>query len=268
MKTANLKSLTKIGIAIAITALCAIAILGSCAPKEIDTSDKASIEEAVGVAQSIPIEFNKKYAAAAPTEKGASENMTITVAGLKGGIAETYIDEGKLSASEFLVSYLNELKDKTIHFRIAAIKCGEKSNVIPNSFTLTLNINKKHEEEAKQAFGSLCEKLKSEHPSDAAFTSQINIEAASGTFPSQQDAEKIQDILSALPNGVVKMNKTYKNIIETIGNIAYIELTEGRLNVSAFLRSTDKNELKNQANEISDKLKSFKIDWEAPDNIG
>lgn len=258
----------KIGLAFAIVTLCIFAFLCSCAPKEIDTTNKASIEEAVGAAESIPIEFNKKYAAAAPTEKGASENMTITVAGLKGGTGETYVDEGNLSASEFLIAYLNELKDKTIHFRIAAIKCGEKSNVIPNSFTLTLNINKKHEEEAKQAFESLTQKLKSEHPNDAAFTTQIDIEAATGTFPSRQDTEKIQDILNALPNGVVKMNKTYKNVIETFGNIAYIELIEGRLNVSAFLRSTDKNELKNQANEISDKLKSFKIDWAAPDNIG
>lgn len=56
------------------------------------------------------------------------------------------------------------------------------------------------------------------------------------------------------------MNKTYKNIIQTNGNIGLIELVGGKLHVSSMLRSTDTKVLKNKANEISDNLKSSKIE--------
>lgn len=243
-----------------VACLVALLILQSCALKEIDYNDINSIEDAVGKAQNMPIEFNKKYAAAAPTEKGQSENMIITVAGLKGGSAEVYLDEGKIFASEFLVNCLNKISDNTIHFRIAGIKCGEKNNVLPTGFTLTLNINKKHETEIKKLINEVADDMKNNHPNDNAFTTTITVEQATGTFPSQQDAEKIVGILNALPNGIVKMNGSYKDIIETAGNIGYIDLTEGKLNVSALLRSTNKDTLKKSGNEITESLKSFKID--------
>ena len=248
-----------------IACLVALLVLQSCALKEIDYNDINSIEDAVGKAQNMPIDFNKKYSVATPTEKGQSENMIITVAGLKGGSAEVYLDEGKIFASEFLVNCLNKIGDNTIHFRIAGIKCGEKNTALPSGFTLTLNINKKHEAEIKKLINEVADDMKNNHPNDNAFTTTITVEQASGTFPSQQDTEKIVGILNALPNGIMKMNGSYKDIIETIGNIGFIDLTDGKLNVSALLRSTNKDTLKKSANEITDSLKSFKIDWEAPE---
>ena len=64
------------------------------------------------------------------------------------------------------------------------------------------------------------------------------------------------------------MNKTYKNVIETIGNIGIIELNGGKLHVSSILRSTDKKTLQNKAKEISESLKASKIEWTTPENIG
>ena len=243
-----------------IACLLTLLILQSCTPKEIDYSDINSIEEAVGKAQNMPIDFNKKYAAAAPTEKGQSETMTITVAGLKGGSAEVYLDEGKIFASEFLVNCLNKIGDNTIHFRLAGIKCGEKNNTLPTGFTLTLNINKKHESEIKKLINEVADDMKNNHPNDNAFTTTITTAEASGTFPSQQDTEKIVSVLNTLPRGIVKMNGSYKDIVETIGNIGFIDLTEGKLTVSALLRSTSKDTLKKSGNEISEGLKSNKID--------
>lgn len=159
------KLVTVILTAIFATMLVLVAMC-SCAPKEIDINDINSIEDAVGKATSIPIEFDKKYAAAAPTEKGQSENMIVTVSGLKGGTAEIYLDEGYASASEIMIKYLNNLNDKTIHYRLAGIKCGESASQIPTSFTLTLNINKKHEAEAKQIFNDLSNNIKNDYPND------------------------------------------------------------------------------------------------------
>lgn len=261
------KLLSTIVVAVLASMLVLVALC-SCAPKEIDINDVSSIEDAVGKATSIPIDINKKYAAATPTEKGQSENMIITVSGLKGGNAETYVDEGCASASEIMIKYFNQLTDNKIHFRIAGIKCGEKETLIPTSFTLTLNINKKHEAEAKQIFNDLSNNVKNDYPNDNAWTSQVSVEQASGEFPSQQDTEKIVNALNAIPYGIVEMNKTYKNIIKTNGNIGIIELNGGQLHISALLRSTDSKSLKDKANEISENLKSSKIDWAAPENIG
>lgn len=267
----KVKSNHKFYLLVAITAL-ALALISicicSCGPKEVDLSSKDSIEAAVGTAENVPIDFNKKYAAAAPTEKGASENMIVQVSGLKGGTAEVYTDEGTISASEFMIKYLNELTNNTMHYRIAGIKCGSDANTIPNSFTLTLNINKKHEENAKKIFSELVSKIKEEYKNETAFTSQISIEPASGEFPSQQDAEKIVNALNALPCGIVAMSKNYKGVVETFGNIGIIELNSGQFHCSAVLRSLDKNTLKNTSKELSEKLKESKIDWSAPENIG
>ena len=90
------KKLLSVIVAAAIASLLILAAMCSCAPKEIDINDVNSIEDAVGKATNLPIEFDKKYAAAAPTEKGQSENMVISVTGLKGGTAETYVDEGRV----------------------------------------------------------------------------------------------------------------------------------------------------------------------------
>ena len=260
MKIQCTKKLIANVVAVACASVLLLIAVCSCAPKEIDLNDINSIEDAVGRAENMPIDFNKKYAAAAPTEKGQSENMTISVAGLKGGSAEVYLDEGKIFASEFLVNCLNKIGDNTIHFRIADIKCGDKNNTLPTGFTLTLNINKKHEEEITKLINEVANDMKNNHPNDNTFTTNITVTTASGNFPSQQDTEKIVSILNTLPKGIVKMNATYKDIVETLGNIGFIDLTEGKLNVSALLRSTNKDSLKKSGNEIADGLKSQKID--------
>ena len=46
------------------------------------------------------------------------------------------------------------------------------------------------------------------------------------------------------------------------------ELVGGKLHVSSLLRSTETKVLKDKANEISENLKSSKIEWTAPENIG
>ena len=90
------KKILSVIVAAAVASLLILVAMCSCAPKDIDINDVNSIEDAVGKATNLPVEFDKKYAAAAPTEKGQSENMVISVTGLKGGTAETYVDEGRV----------------------------------------------------------------------------------------------------------------------------------------------------------------------------
>lgn len=220
----------------------------------------------IGAAGDFPIEFTKQYIKDKPTEKNASENMTINVTNLKGGHSGLDINRGRNSSSAFLIKYLNELRDNAIHFRLVSIDCGEMKNSIPDSFTLTLNINKKHEEEAKEVFNKLAEQLKKDCPDDAEFTYDITISQASGMFPSQQDSEKIQNALNALPNGVIKMNDTYKTLVESSCNIGVIKLNDGLLYTSSMYRSSDSEVLKTKPKEISDELKTYKIDYKLSDD--
>ena len=217
---------------------------------------------ATGASGILPIEFSKKYATAAPTEKGASQNMTFKVEGLKGGHSGYNIADNRTSGSAFMIRYLNELKDNKIHFRIASIDCGEAYNAIPKNFELTLNINKKHEEEATKIFNELADNIKKENPKDVDFTTDIKISEASGVFPSQQDSEKIQDVLNALPNGLIKMSEKYKEIPETSCNIGIVQLKDGQLYCRASFRSSNSQTLEETRVNITKDLKALKIDWE------
>lgn len=217
---------------------------------------------AIGSTGNFPIKFSKKYATAGPTEKGASENMTIIVKDLKGGHSGTDINLGRNSASAFLIKYLNILTDEKIHFRIASIKEDFLFNVIPSSFELTLNINKKHEEEAKTKFEELAKELKQKFPNDANFNYDISINEASGMFPSQQDSEKILEVLNVIPNGVIKVSEKNNEEVISSCNIGGLNLENGILTIDSLFRSTDNEILANENSEIQNKLKSLKIDMQ------
>lgn len=211
-----------------------------------------------GCAGDFSINFDKKYVAVAPTEKNASENLTIKLDGLKGGHSGMDIALPRASASSIITSYLNEMKDKVVHFRLVSIDCGTAFNAIPSSFTLTLNINKKNEEEAKRVFDEVVEKFKKEKTDDTNFNYQFSINNATGNFPSKQDSEKILDVLNCIPNGVIDMGSN--NTVKTSCNLGIIKLNEGKLHCSALFRSSDNDVLKDKANEITETLKSKKID--------
>lgn len=216
----------------------------------------------------LPIEFTKKYPCAAPTEKGASKNMTIKVDGLIGGHAGYDIAKNRNSASAFMLRYLNELKDNSIHFRLVSIDCGQAHNAIPSNFTLVLNINKKHEEQATNIFNDLCNKLKKEYSDDAEFNSDIQISEASGNFPSQQDSEKIQDVLNYLPNGLIEKDKKYPDSAAKSCNIGIVKLNDGQFYCRASYRSSDVDDIKNKLEQFPKDLKSFKIDCNiSPDSV-
>lgn len=215
---------------------------------------------ATSAAGVLPIEFTKKYPTAAPTEKGASQNMTFKVDGLKGGHAGTDIEKGNASASVILTKYLNELKDKKIHFRIVSIDCGQAHNAIPTNMTLTLNVNKKHEEEARQAFEDVCNQIKKECPNDNGLNSEIAITDASGMFPSQQDSEKIQDILNCLPNGIIEKDEKYKDVVSKSCNVGIIRFGDGQLYVRASYRSSDNQDMEDVRSKMTQNLKALKID--------
>lgn len=214
----------------------------------------------------LPIEFTKKYPTAAPTEKGMSQNMTFKIDGLKGGHAGTDINKGNASASAILTKYLNELTDKKVHFRIVSIDCGQAHNAIPTNMTLTLNINKKHEEEARQAFEDVCNQTKKESQNDSEMNSEITVTDASGMFPSQQDSEKIQNILNCLPNGIIEKDAKYKDVVSKSCNIGIVRFSDGQLYVRASYRSSDNQDIQDQRNKITQDLKALKIDWQVSDD--
>lgn len=217
----------------------------------------------IGCSGSIVINFDKKYATTAPTEKGASENLTIKLDNLKGGHSGSDINKPRTNASSIIIRYLEELQNNTIHFRIASIDCGEANNMIADSFTLTLNINKKHEENAKNIFNNIADKIKEEFPEDNEFTYQIDVSEAGGSFPSKQDSDKILDVLKTIPSGVIE--KKSEDDIITSCNLGVIKLENGILHCDALFRSSNNDVLKEEAKTISNDLKDKKIQIEIKD---
>lgn len=218
----------------------------------------------VGSAGFFPIEFTKKFNTTGVATNGTTKNLNIKVEKLTGGHSGLEIHLGRISASVFLIQYLNELKNNNIEFRLVSIECGESYNSIPNAFEITININKDNEEKAKEIYSDLENKLKNEHSGDSSFTSEIKVLDASGTYIDQQDSNTARELLSLIPNGITKMSEILKNDVESSNNVGIIRLKDGVLYCKSLFRSSNNETLKEQSQKIVEILKQYKADYEDP----
>ncbi|MBE6645776.1 MAG: aminoacyl-histidine dipeptidase [Ruminococcaceae bacterium] len=168
-----------------------------------------------------------------PYEKAAIEDglYTVTVSGLLGGHSGSEINKGRENAIKILAEVIRGSE-------LAMINGGNADNAIPRSATATIkpdaleNLNDRiasalsvYTEKEKEIDITVLEHLKKEW-----------------VF-SKEDTEKITDFIKRIPTGVHKMSEEFETLPQTSSNLGIISTKEGRVSLSALIRSS-KNEEK------------------------
>lgn len=171
--------------------------------------------------------------------KAADSLYTVTVSGLLGGHSGSEINKGRENAIKILAEIIHGSE-------LVMINGGDADNAIPRSATAiirpaSLDILKKRIASALSVYSENEKEINitvSEYPGkEWAF--------------SKEDSERITDLIGKIPTGVHKMSEEIEGLPETSSNLGIISTKEGRVSLSALIRSS-KNEEKHA---VCDKIK-------------
>ena len=168
-----------------------------------------------------------------PYEKSnvADGLYTVTVSGLLGGHSGSEINKGRENAIKILAEVIHGSE-------LAMINGGNADNAIPRSATATIKPDALEDLNTRIA-SALSIYSKNEKEIDITVSEYTGKE---WVF-SKEDTERITDFIERIPTGVHKMSEEFVTLPETSSNLGLISTKEGRVSLSALIRSS-KNEEK------------------------
>ncbi len=183
----------------------------------------------------------------------AQAHCRLSVSGLRGGHSGMNIGEKRGNANKVLAQSLAALMAET-PFRLASLKGGTRSNVIPRDAEATIILPacdvekaqkfiKRLEKTTREKFRAMEKNLsmalslhKPSPPTEEAF--------------SPQDSTRCINLLQQLPHGVQRMSENLDGMVETSNNLAIIYTGEDVVNILCFQRSSSMSELQDLTSRI------------------
>jgi dipeptidase D len=171
-----------------------------------------------------------------PVERNMAAYL-ITVHGLKGGHSGIDMNKQRKSAHLLMGRVLQHIA-RTMEFGIAAIKGGEKTNVIPNYGEVIVCVDKKDAaaflKEICVYHGIIREELKLTEP-------DVKIEAAETHCPEVctdwESTRKVLFTLQQIPDGIQTMSPDIPNMVQTSLNMGELILENQTLKMGYLIRS-------------------------------
>ena len=163
--------------------------------------------------------------------KVADNLYTVTVSGLLGGHSGSEINKGRENAIKILAQVIHGSE-------LAMINGGNADNAIPRSATAVIKPDSL--EKLNERIASALS-VYSENEKELNITVSEHLEKE-WVF-SKEDSERITDFIGKMPTGVHKMSEEIEDLPETSSNLGIISTREGRVSLSALIRSS-KNEEK------------------------
>lgn len=169
-------------------------------------------------------------------KKSNGKKTELVIKGLKGGHSGMEINSGRVNADILAGRVLNYLH-RHCEFDIIAVNGGDKGNAIANMCKIELVSNdtdtlvKKADEYFK-----IIKKEISDRESD--FSPEI-IVSDSDNFDiiSTDAAQKLEQILVCVPNGVMEMSAEISGLVETSLNLGILQTSESEITLHFTLRS-------------------------------
>jgi dipeptidase D len=167
-----------------------------------------------------------------------SLSYQIMVKGLMGGHSGSEINTGRGNAIKILARALAALSD--INFSIGHIDGGNLRNAIPREAEAIILLRPSKETEVETIIKDLNDNIKAEFRQtdpDLAIifrkTTSKHSEVLTRAF-----AQKLVDLLLALPHGVTAMSQDIPDLVETSTNLAVIKMNESEINIATSQRSS------------------------------
>jgi len=163
----------------------------------------------------------------------------LSVLGLRGGHSGLNIHENRGNAIKLLVRLLQAAREAALDFELADLRGGSKHNAIPREAQATLWIDAASEAAMRSTVASMTESYRHElRGIDDDL--QLRFDPADG--PSSvlaiSDRDRLLDLLSALPHGVLGMSPAIAGLVETSNNLAVVESSDSEFRVIASCRSS------------------------------
>lgn len=169
----------------------------------------------------------------------AGSAVRITAAGLNGGHSGVEINKGRANANTLMGRVLIELSHQ-INFKLAAFEGGRKDNAIPRECSVTLYMEERDIDTAKQAIANIQKDIANEY---ALTDSNIKFKAEIAT---QLPADMLDEVstrqailfVNALPNGIQAMSADVEGLVETSLNMGVLYLDEKEIKLHFAVRSS------------------------------
>ncbi|MCR5304507.1 MAG: beta-Ala-His dipeptidase [Lachnospiraceae bacterium] len=191
------------------------------------------------------------------TEVTEGAVVDITLSGLLSGHSGNDIDKGRANAVISLGTLLAKVS-KEVDIRFISIVGGNKDNVIPGSCRASVWASGESRDELMERLGVLSEEIKKEYrdtEKDMCFS--FAYRAADKDRPLDRgSSDRTLDILSSIPNGVLKMGADMPETSLNLG-ICSLKASDDTLSLKSFARSQKDSELKalvDRVREMSGKV--------------
>ena len=160
----------------------------------------------------------------------------LTIGGLKGGHSGMEINTGRANANKLMFRHLRWVAECGI--RLISVEGGNMRNAIPRDAEVVLAMPKEHESCILKEFDKVAGWVKKELGSvEPDFFMKYEKVRMNPTVISEEDTQKIINLMMVIPNGVIRMSKDMEGLVETSLNIAITKTTSGKtFSVKALLR--------------------------------
>lgn len=169
----------------------------------------------------------------------------LSISGLKGGHSGVDIDKGRLNSNILGAKILSQLE--SIH--LISFKGGTKTNVIPSETIIEFSTKTENvDEEIKE----IVDKLELVEEDNSLVVTTTKLEGEYKGLSEKSSLEVIELLLNLKQNVITK-----REMVDTSGNVAIVDLKNGNITISESLRSNITNELslyKDENIELANKL--------------
>ncbi len=169
------------------------------------------------------------------TKTANGTKITLNIKGLLGGHSGVEIDKGRVNASILMGRILNHLST-VADFDIISINGGTKRNAIPNTCTAEICVQntKTVLDELNSYKEILTTEIKTREPD---FQLEISQEPYNSLCIDNNSKEKVLNLLSIAPNGIMEMSAEIEGLVETSLNLGVLTFERDNMSAAFALRS-------------------------------
>lgn len=179
-------------------------------------------------------------------EANSSKAYKLSISGLKGGHSGVEIDKQRANAIKLAARLLYLVKADV---RLASFDGGIKHNAVPGNAEVVFATDKF--DSLKEGLDALIADLKEEYRvEDPGLTINIT-EATADQVYTKDLSDSVIDMVMALPDGVQYMSKDIEGLVQTSLNNAVILEENGKLVLTASVRSASSSSLREILNVVT-----------------
>lgn len=172
-------------------------------------------------------------------EKNTNPAYEIKINGLLGGHSAIEISNEHANAIVLMARIFLKLKSK-LHFSLADIFSGERTNIIPSQATATITLAQKDFDIAKNIIADVTNDFKNEFKNnDPGLT--VEFKKSDKKFDLVLADNNLDDLISSIliiPNGVINRNLKLNGVTETSNNIGTIRFENKKIIIGSRIRSS------------------------------